>query len=96
MLNLLIAFWSVCGVVTYGLVLADMQRGCPQLSYESRGQDVLLALFQGALGPIGLFVSYFMSNFAEHGLLYQPLPYEVYESAHRRRWPSLTPKPRRS
>ncbi len=70
MIYLAILFWTVCGVFSYGISLAESQRSYWKMSIKNATyrEDVGFSILFGLLGPIGLITSYFLSGFAQHGL----------------------------
>lgn len=71
---ILVFIWVVCGVLTFGMALADFQAmsvGYPELRQQQYREDAAMALLFSIFGPIGLFVGFCCSGFAEHGLMYR-------------------------
>lgn len=55
------AFWVVCAVLCYGMVMAEFG---PRASYRrDAGEALLMCLF----GPVSLFIVFFSTGFAERG-----------------------------
>lgn len=63
--------WVVCGVLAYGINVAYFQRKFPSIAAEKYREDCAMAVLIAAAGPIALWISYFLSGFAEHGLMYR-------------------------
>ena len=63
-----IVFWLICSVLAYGITLGYFLGKFKNNSMEDKGIYVLIAILYALLGPVGVFLSYFMSGFAEHGL----------------------------
>ena len=60
--------YLVCSVLGFGLTVGYFQREF----YNTRSKDVYpYAAFTAIIGPIGLFVSLFGSNFGKHGLQFR-------------------------
>ena len=56
--------WCLCGVLTYGLVLAHYQRKYHRIAYQYVADDVRYALMMGVMGPFGL-ATYLISTIGE-------------------------------
>lgn len=65
--------WLACGVLAYGITLADFQRRFPLLADlpGHRAMDMGMALIYGAMGPPGLVFMFCLSGFARHGLMFR-------------------------
>ena len=99
---LLVVGWVVCGVLAYGLTLADFQDRWPVLSYEHRRTDYAFAIVVGTMGPLGLVaaaIALVIGQFSGHpgfyGFRLRLISYEEYIAAHRAKWPNMTPVPPR-
>lgn len=66
-------FWVVCGVLTYGLALADFRGWFPaRNSKRNFYEDRNLALILGVFGPLGLIGTFIATDgWCMHGLLFQ-------------------------
>ena len=64
----LVVIWLVCGSLTYGMLLADFQNSFPTIAKESCRRDKAAGALIGVAGPLGLFMSFFLTGFAEHGI----------------------------
>jgi hypothetical protein len=64
-------FWALCGVLAYGIRLADFQHRYPASAREFYRRDCGAAAFSSILGPIGLGLELASTGFAEHGLMYR-------------------------
>lgn len=69
---LIVTIWLACGTLTYGISMADHWYSFPTLRSpdkvrEHAGFSVLFA----CLGPVALMVVFFLTGFAQHGLMYR-------------------------
>jgi len=64
--------WVACGVFTYGLVLAWLQKSFPTVAERDRTKDRLAALFFAIFGPIGFTVFFVLGRRGpEHGFMWR-------------------------
>lgn len=66
-----LVFHILCGVLTYGITFGHFQRKWPSLAEEGKSGDRSFAFSIAAYGPIGLFASLTLSDFAKHGLKFK-------------------------
>ncbi len=65
MIALVVLGWIACGVLAYGLALADW---CGNYRWMPVRSHVGISAAMGILGPVGLVIALLMSNFAQHGM----------------------------
>ena len=83
-LALCVFIWITCGVLAYGIYVADSWHSFPSLHGEGEFRDISAsAIIFGFLGPMGLFATFFSSGFARHGLLYRQPPQAENRSGRR-------------
>ena len=68
---LLTIAWIACGVLGFGITLADFQHRFPLIASIEFRMDVRFATFVAVCGPLGLVVALTCSGFASHGLMYR-------------------------
>lgn len=68
---IILLVWAACGVLTYGMMLAYLQRRWPRQAEREYREDCSRAAFLALLGPAGLFVTFFMTAFAQYGFMYR-------------------------
>jgi hypothetical protein len=60
--------WLVSGFLSSGVFYAHFQRKFPSIADDNRREDAAAGVFFGLVfGPIGLFLSLFLSGFLKHG-----------------------------
>jgi len=59
--------WVVCGILAYGIEMGYLWGEFNLLS-ELWRSFIVLSIFMGVCGPIGLIVSLSLSGFGRHGL----------------------------
>lgn len=65
------AGWIICGVLTYGLTLAEFQREYPSLAKRFKADDIRFALVMGIFGPISLASYLIDGNRPKHGFMWK-------------------------
>lgn len=68
MIGIAIAGWLLCGAFTYAGLFAYSQREWPTLAAGDYRGDLAFSVLISLSGPIGLFVTAFMTEFFQHGL----------------------------
>lgn len=68
---LFIISWVACGVLSYGITLAYLQRNWPTLADQMYNEDVAFSCMMAALGPTSLLICYFKGDRAKHGLQFR-------------------------
>lgn len=65
--------WAICGVLAFGITVADFWHSFPTLQREpGRFRDIAgFASIYAALGPLGFIIVFLVSGFAKHGLLFR-------------------------
>lgn len=71
MIALFIVVWIICGFLAYGITLACFQRSRTLTAKDYFYTDSSFAVLMALNGPVGLLVSFFLSGFARHGLMYR-------------------------
>lgn len=62
--------WFVCAMISTSILLGHFQGRFKEIAKECYREDLSLAwLFGLAFGPVGLFISFFMSGFCQYGLM---------------------------
>lgn len=89
------AAYLLCSLLAFGLTLGYFQRHY----YSVRGDDSGVALFMAALGPIGVAITYSMSERGYYGLLFRPISThdvpDSHERCKRERYPDREQEPSR-
>jgi len=70
MLELFILFWIVCGVLSYGLGFAYLQREYPIVAVKNYHSDMVDESIFALLGPFALFSTLFFWGYT-HGLKFK-------------------------
>ncbi len=65
-------FHLACGVLTYGILFAYVQRQYQSIAIDHVREDAAMSGLVALFGPVGLFIALINSGFAKHGLLYRP------------------------
>lgn len=69
---LIILAWAVCGVFTYGAILAYFQREFPSIATAQFKEDVKNAFFIALVaGPVSFIVCFFFTDFFKHGFMWK-------------------------
>ena len=63
--------WIICGVLAYGLILANLQRSWPILAETGYRADCAVALFVSISSPFCLLVALLCSGFGKYGLMWR-------------------------
>lgn len=61
-------FWLICSFFTYGITFGYMQNKDKELSHLTYWHDVESAFYISLLGPIGLIISVYKSEYCKYGL----------------------------
>lgn len=64
----IITSYGATGTMAYAITFAYFQREYPSLAERDYRKDKARGVAFAILGPVGLIVSYYASDFAEHGL----------------------------
>jgi hypothetical protein len=66
----IVGAWAFCGMFAYAITFGHLQNNprWHSLAKEEYRKDLAFAVFAGLFGPIALFVVYFFTGFAQHGL----------------------------
>lgn len=67
----LVIAYVVCGLLAYGITFAYWQGEFPGQAAGQYREDMGIAMVFGMAGPGGLFISFFASGLAQHGLKFR-------------------------
>jgi len=66
----IVIFWALCSILSYGISLAYWQREFKSLAERDYVKDTIESAAFSLFGPLSLFLGYFLTHKAKHGLMY--------------------------
>lgn len=72
MLIAYLVFHLACSILSYGILFAYFQTKWPEIAKDFRREDMgFAAMISLMFGPIALFVGFFATGLAEHGIKFR-------------------------
>lgn len=71
LLSIIAMVYVTCGVLAYGMFMADFQWPYPLIAQETYNSTVKVSVALSLFGPVSLVMAIILTNLAEHGLMFR-------------------------